>query len=83
MFSIQYNISPIVKDYYSQSRWELVLVVNPKICVHQFWVCVEIILRDKMHRSNIQINFMINRKITMKLEAKEKKVVKPEPQDTK
>lgn len=36
-----------------------------------------------MHRSNIQINFMINRKITMKLEAKEKKVVKPEPQDTK
>lgn len=36
-----------------------------------------------MHQSNIQINFMSNRKIPVKLEAKEKKAVKPEPQDTK
>lgn len=72
MFSIQYNISPIVKNYYSQSRWELVLLVNPKNCVHQFWVCVENILRYKMHPGNKQINIISNRKIKVKLEAKEK-----------
>lgn len=56
------------------------MLVNPKFCVHQFWVCVENILRDKMHPSNTQINFMSNRKITVKLEAKEKKKgVKPDP----